>query len=55
MYSAKITVPYSDTLFKSFSAEDKKTERFEYSLKKNKKELKEIKEQKEKVNAIMEY
>lgn len=39
MYSAKIMVPYSDALFKSFIPEEKKTERFEYILKKSKKEL----------------
>jgi tRNA threonylcarbamoyladenosine modification (KEOPS) complex Pcc1 subunit len=39
MYTAKIKVPYSEELYQSFIAEEKKTERFEYELLKEKKEL----------------
>lgn len=39
MHTAKISIPYSDALFRSFIPEEKKTERFEYTLRKSKKEL----------------
>ena len=39
LYCAKIAAPYSETLFKSFIPEEKKTERFEYKVKKAKKEI----------------
>lgn len=39
MYFAKIEVPYSEALHKSFAPEEKKSPRFEYRLKKEGKKL----------------